>query len=77
VRRRDLLVGYWPRSFALSEVALAEMVEEEEGVPPLHLPCREVFGRGGRAIVVDGPVDLASATDVHQGVLDLALAFVS
>ncbi len=27
--------------FALSEVALAEMVEEEEGVPPLHLPCRE------------------------------------
>ena len=26
--------------FALSEVALAEMVEEEErGVPPLHLPC--------------------------------------
>jgi tRNA(Arg) A34 adenosine deaminase TadA len=53
--------------FALSEVALAEMVEEEEGVPPLHLPCREVFARGGRTIVVDGPVDLASATEVHQG----------
>lgn len=53
--------------FALSEVALATMVEEEEGVPPLHLPCREVFARGGRAIVVDGPVDLASAAEVHQG----------
>ena len=53
--------------FALSEVALAEMVEEEEGAPPLHLPCREVFFRGGRAIVVDGPVDLASSTEVHQG----------
>jgi tRNA(Arg) A34 adenosine deaminase TadA len=53
--------------FALSEVALAEMVEEEEGVPPLHLPCREVFARGGRPVVVDGPVDLASATEVHQG----------
>lgn len=53
--------------FALSEVALARMVEKEDGVPPLHLPCREVFARGGRAIVVDGPVDLASATEVHHG----------
>jgi hypothetical protein len=53
--------------FALSAVALAATVEEEEGVPPLHLPCREVFARGGRSVVVDGPVNLASATEVHQG----------
>src|SRR5262249_59276557 len=53
--------------FALSEADLATMVEEEEGVPPMHLPCREVFAKGGRDIVRDGPVDLASGTDVHQG----------
>src|SRR3982751_4016956 len=44
--------------FALSESELATMVEEEEGVPPLHLPCREVFARGGRPVVVDGPASL-------------------
>jgi tRNA(Arg) A34 adenosine deaminase TadA len=53
--------------FALSEEGLAGMVEEEEGVPPLRLPSREVFARGGRAIVVDGPVGLLSATTVHEG----------
>ena len=53
--------------FALSEEGLAGLVEEEEGVPPLRLPSREVFGRGGRAIVVDGPVGLISATTVHEG----------
>jgi tRNA(Arg) A34 adenosine deaminase TadA len=53
--------------FALSEEGLAGMVEEEEGVPPLRLPSREVFARGGRSIVVDGPVGLVSATAVHEG----------
>ena len=53
--------------FALSEEGLAGMVEEEEGVPPLRLPSREVFARGGRAICVDGPVGLVSATAVHEG----------
>ena len=53
--------------FALSERDLAAMVVEEEGVPPLQLPSREVFAHGGRAIVVDGPVPLAAATAVHQG----------
>jgi len=53
--------------FALSEEGLAGMVEDEEGVPPLRLPSREVFARGGRAIVVDGPVGLISATAVHEG----------
>jgi tRNA(Arg) A34 adenosine deaminase TadA len=53
--------------FALSEHDLAAMVEEEEGIPPLRLPCREVFARGGRVIVVEGPVALPSATAVHEG----------
>ncbi|GAA0564901.1 nucleoside deaminase [Paractinoplanes ferrugineus] len=53
--------------FALSESELATMVEEEEGVPPLRLPCREVFARGGRDIAVDGPVPLLGATKVHEG----------
>jgi tRNA(Arg) A34 adenosine deaminase TadA len=52
--------------FALSEQGLADMVAED-GVPPLRLPSREVFARGGRPIVVDGPVGLISATAVHDG----------
>ncbi|MEV6344273.1 nucleoside deaminase [Actinoplanes sp. NPDC051851] len=57
-------------AFALSEADLATMVEEEEGVPPLRLPSREVFARGGRPITVDGPVPLPSATEVHHGFWD-------
>ena len=53
--------------FALSEAELGEMVAEEEGVPPLRLPSREVFARGGRPIVVDGPVALLAARAVHDG----------
>ncbi|MEU8816657.1 nucleoside deaminase [Actinoplanes sp. NPDC048796] len=53
--------------FALSEADLAGLVEEEEGVPPLRLPCREVFAHGGREIVVDGPVPRPDATAVHDG----------
>jgi tRNA(Arg) A34 adenosine deaminase TadA len=53
--------------FALSEAALAGMVAEEDGIPPLRLPSREVFARGGREVVVAGPVDLPAATAVHQG----------
>ncbi|MEV4349823.1 nucleoside deaminase [Actinoplanes sp. NPDC049596] len=56
--------------FALSEADLAGMVEEEDGFPPLRLPCREVFARGGRDIVVDGPAPLPSATAVHEGFWD-------
>jgi tRNA(Arg) A34 adenosine deaminase TadA len=53
--------------FALSGADLAGMVTEDDGVPPLRLPAREVFARGGRPIVVDGPVPLPSATAVHRG----------
>lgn len=53
--------------FALSEEALAGMVAQEQGVPPLRLPSREVLARGARPIVVDGPVQLVSAAQVHEG----------
>lgn len=62
---------YWsgiPRVvFALSESGLAGIVAEQEGVPTLSLPCREVFARGGRPVAVAGPADLPEATDVHDG----------
>lgn len=56
--------------FALSEHELGTFVTEEEGVPPLQLPCREVFTHGGRGIAVTGPVDLPAARQVHEGFWD-------
>lgn len=62
---------YWsgiPRVvFALSESGLARIVAEQEGVPTMSLPCREVFARGGRPVAVAGPADLPEAVDVHDG----------
>jgi hypothetical protein len=43
------------------------MVAEQEGVPTMHLPCREVFARGRRPVAVAGPADLPEATAVHEG----------
>ena len=53
--------------YALSEHELAAIVAEQEGVPTMHLPCREVFARGGRPVAVAGPADLPEATAVHEG----------
>jgi tRNA(Arg) A34 adenosine deaminase TadA len=54
--------------FALSADELAGMGTEEESLPPLRLSSREVFARGGRQIVVDGPAALAGASAaVHHG----------
>ncbi|RXZ51385.1 nucleoside deaminase [Agromyces binzhouensis] len=62
---------YWsgiPRVvFALSEAGLRDIVAEQEGVPTLSLPSREVFARGGRPVIVDGPADLPEAAAVHDG----------
>ncbi|WP_353814795.1 nucleoside deaminase [Agromyces sp. SYSU T00266] len=62
---------YWsgiPRVvFALSEAGLREIVAEQEGVPTLSLPSREVFARGGRPVEVVGPADLPEAAAVHDG----------
>jgi tRNA(Arg) A34 adenosine deaminase TadA len=56
--------------YALSEDDLIEMVREQEGVPTMALPCREVFARGGRAIEVVGPVEVEGAREVHAGFRD-------
>ncbi|WP_394552428.1 nucleoside deaminase [Agromyces sp. MMS24-JH15] len=53
--------------FALSEAGLRAIVAEQEGVPTLALPCREVFAHGGRPIEVVGPVPLDGASAVHDG----------
>ena len=57
--------------YALSEHGLAAIVAEQEGVPTMHLPCRNVFARGGRPVVVAGPADLPEATAVHDGIWGL------
>ena len=54
--------------FALSGAQLAALAPGDG--PTLRLPSREVFARGGRPIVVDGPVGLISATAVHEGFWD-------
>jgi hypothetical protein len=35
--------------------------------PTLDLPCREVFARGQRQIIVDGPLLEEEAGKVHEG----------
>lgn len=56
--------------YALGEDALIEMVREQEGVPTMAMPCREVFARGGRAVEVVGPVEVDGAEEVHAGFWD-------
>lgn len=53
--------------FALGEDVLRELTGSNPENPTLALPCREVFARGQREIIVDGPVDLAEARAVHAG----------
>lgn len=56
--------------YAIGEDELIEMVREQEGVPTMAMPCREVFARGGRAIEVVGPVEVEGAREVHAGFWD-------
>jgi tRNA(Arg) A34 adenosine deaminase TadA len=53
--------------YALGEDGLRGLVAEQEGVPTMALPCREVFARGGRPVTVAGPADLPEATTLHDG----------
>jgi len=53
--------------YALAEDELIHIVGEQEGIPTMALPCREVFARGGRAVSVVGPVALPGASAVHAG----------
>jgi len=53
--------------FALSEKGLFEFTGNDKENPTLDLPCREVFGRGQREIVVIGPLLEEEAKAVHEG----------
>jgi tRNA(Arg) A34 adenosine deaminase TadA len=51
--------------YGLSEESLYEMVGDSPEA--LYLPCREVFGRGRKPIVVVGPVLEEEVRRVHEG----------
>jgi tRNA(Arg) A34 adenosine deaminase TadA len=56
--------------YALSEVSLYEMTGSDGRNQTLTLPCREVFARGQRAVLVEGPFDLPEVAAVHLGFWD-------
>jgi tRNA(Arg) A34 adenosine deaminase TadA len=53
--------------FALAETGLLKFTGNDEENPTLDLPCREVFARGQRRIVVVGPLLEDEAGLVHVG----------
>jgi len=53
--------------FGLSERGLLELTGSHAQNPTLDLPCREVFARGQRKIVVLGPLLENEAAKVHEG----------
>jgi tRNA(Arg) A34 adenosine deaminase TadA len=52
--------------FALSETGLMRYTGSHEQNPTLDLPCREVFARGQKHIIVDGPFLEDEAGKVHE-----------
>ena len=53
--------------FALAEKGLLRYTGSHEQNPTLDLPCREVFARGQKPIVVIGPLLEDEAGKVHEG----------
>ena len=53
--------------FALAESGLLRFTGSHEENPTLDLPCREVFARGQRPVLVMGPLLEDEAATVHQG----------
>ncbi len=53
--------------FALAETGLLRYTGSHEQNPTLDLPCREVFARGQKPIVVVGPLLEDEAGKVHEG----------
>jgi tRNA(Arg) A34 adenosine deaminase TadA len=53
--------------FALPETGLMRYTGSHEQNPTLDLPCREVFARGQKPIVVAGPFLEDEAGKVHEG----------
>ena len=54
--------------YGLSELRLLELTGDHPKNPTLNLPCREVFSRGQKAIVIQGPIFEVEAevAAVHQ-----------
>jgi tRNA(Arg) A34 adenosine deaminase TadA len=53
--------------FALSEKGLFGFTGSDKENPTLDLPCREVFARGQRTVIVEGPFLEEEAGKVHEG----------
>ena len=53
--------------YGLSERGLLDLTGSHAENPTLDLPCREVFSRGQRKIIVVGPLLEDEATRVHEG----------
>jgi tRNA(Arg) A34 adenosine deaminase TadA len=53
--------------FALSEKGLLRFTGNDAENPTLDLPCREVFARGQKPIIVAGPCIEDEAARVHEG----------
>jgi tRNA(Arg) A34 adenosine deaminase TadA len=53
--------------YALSAKSLHALTGIQEENPTLDLPCREVFARGQRPTLVQGPFLEEEAAQVHQG----------
>ena len=60
-------VGMGRVVYALSEQRLAEYTGDAQKNPTLDMPCREVFARGRRRVVVAGPAIEDEASEVHEG----------
>jgi tRNA(Arg) A34 adenosine deaminase TadA len=53
--------------YALAETDLYSITGDDPKNPTLVLPCRTVFAAGRRAVLVQGPFEIAGARDVHAG----------
>ncbi len=53
--------------FALAETGLLRYAGNHDENPTLDLPCREVFARGQKQIIVIGPLLEDEAGKVHEG----------
>ena len=60
-------VGIGRVVFGLSETGLMRYTGSNDKNPTLDLPCREVFARGQKKIVVAGPLIEDEAGAVHEG----------
>jgi tRNA(Arg) A34 adenosine deaminase TadA len=53
--------------YGLAETELLQIAGQNPGNPTLALPCREVFARGQRHVIVHGPLLTDAARAVHDG----------